>query len=445
MLELMKLLKAIKAKGFATPAEKAKVAELHKALDADEQDAVDVKEVATMPDADPAEADEVVAEVKSVIKNEAKSIKSELAKSLDESLASMKSDIEKFVAESKKAQAGMYEPSLAEKRAKMNTYLRSVSGAILSNDTATIKELTTDANNSPFGGYVVDSELSAEIRHLVTQYGVARREMFAVGLSKNAYEANALATDVSISWVDEGAVIPSTQIVLDQEELKLKKMAAIVAITRELLEDQEVDLFAFIATRVAEGFAKAEDMAFFNGDGSGTYGGFTGLLNNADVVDVEEFDGNDITAENIYAMIDALPQGAHANAKFYFNRTWLSKIRLIKDGDGRYIYQNPLEVSGVPTLAGYPVVLVEAMPDATTVDAPFMLFGDLKKSSIFGFRSGIGISADRFNAGVVRNVANNADINLITTDREAIRWVQRVGAITILPSAVVRLAPGGSN
>jgi HK97 family phage major capsid protein len=445
MLELMKMLKAIKAKGFATPAEKAKVVELHKALDTDEQDAVDVSEVAEMADADPADADEVVAEVKSAMKNEAKSIKSELAKEIASELAEMKSDIEKFVADSKKAQAGMYEPSLAEKRAKMNTYLRSVSSAVLSGDTATLKELTTDANGSPYGGYAVDSELSAEIRHLVTQYGVARREMFAVALSKNSYDANALATDVSVSWVDEGAVIPSTQIVLDQEELKLKKLAAIVAITRELLEDQEVDLFSFIATRVAEGFAKAEDLAFFTGDGSGTFGGFTGLLENASVVDVEVFDGTDITAENIYALIDALPQGAHANAKFYFNRTWLSKIRLIKDGDGRYIYLNPLEVSGVPTLAGYPAVLVEAMPDATNGDAPFMLFGDLKKSSIFGYRSGIGISADRFNAGVVRNVAGNADINLITTDREAIRWVERVGAITILPQAVVRLAPEGSE
>lgn len=440
MLELMKLLKQLRAKGFATSEEKSQVTALYKEMSEDEQEAVDVSDVEEMEETDPAEGEEVEEAVKTAFASEAKNIKSELSKSLKTELADMKSDIEKFVAESKKAQAGMYEPSIAEKRAKMNTYLRDLSSALVSNDFGKVKELTTDDSGSPYGGYVVDSELSAEIRHLVTQYGVARREMFAVQLSKNAYEANALATDVSVAWVDEGGAIASTQIVLDQEELKLKKLAAIVAITRELLEDQEVDLFAFIATRVAEGFAQAEDDAFFNGDGTSTYASFTGLLANTSVVDVEEYDATaGITAENIYALVDALPQGAHANAKFYFNRTWLGKIRLVKDGDGRYIYQNPLEVSGTPTLAGYPVVLVEAMPTSTEDDAAFMLFGDLRKSSIFGFRG--GLSADRFNGGTIRNVADNADINLITSDREAIRWVERVGAITILPSAVVRLAP----
>jgi hypothetical protein len=81
------------------------------------------------------------------------------------------------------------------------------------------------------------------------------------------------------------------------------------------------------------------------------------------------------------------------------------------------------------------------MPKATdveTTDSPFMIYGDLKKSSIMGYKS--GIVADRFNAGVIRNVAGNADVNLITTDREAVRFISRVGAITILPSAVVVLS-----
>ena len=445
MLELMKLLKQLRAKGFATADEKAQVEALYKELEADEQEAVDTDNVADMPETDPAAEAEVQAEVAKAFKKASSDIKSELSKELQKSVTEMKSDLEKFIDKSKKAQAGMAEPSIAEKRAKMNTYLRSLSGALLSNDFATVKELTTDATSSPFGGYVVDRELSAEIRHLVTQYGVARREFFTTPMTKNAYDANALATDVSVAWVDEAGVIPSTQVVLNQEELKLKKLAAIVTMTRELIEDQEIDLFAFVATRVAEGFARSEDAAFFTGGGSGdtTNGGFTGLLANASIDDREVYDATaGITAENIYALVDALPQGAHSNAKFYAHRSWLSQIRLIKDGDGRYIYQNPLGESGSATLAGYPFVPVEVMPNSTEDDAPFMLFGDLRKSSILGFRD--GIAADRFNAGVVRNVAGNADTNLITTDREAIRWVSRVGALCILPSAVVRLAPEGS-
>jgi len=194
----------------------------------------------------------------------------------------------------------------------------------------------------------------------MTEFGVARREFFTTQLSKNAYDANALTTDVAISWVDEAGVIPTVSVTLTQTELKLKKLAAIAVMSRELLEDEEIDLIAFIAGRVAEGFAKAEDQAFFNGGGTGADGSFTGLLQNTDIEEIEFVDKATITVEKIYEMIDTLPAGAHGGAKFYFNRTIMSQIRLLQDGDSRYIYQNPLEVSGTPTLAGYPVVLVES-------------------------------------------------------------------------------------
>lgn len=442
----MKLLKDLRAKGFATAGEKSQVEALYKEMSEDEQEAVDTSDVAAMPETDPEAEAEVQEEVAKAFKKASGDIKSELEGELNKSVEAMKSDIEKFIEKSQKSQAAV-EPSIAEKRAKMNTWLRSFSNALLTNDTASAKELTTDSSGSPFGGYVVDSELSAEIRHLVTQYGVARREFFATQLSKNSYEANALATDVSVSWVDEGSNIPSTQVVLNQEELKLKKLGAIVTLTRELLEDEEIDLFSFIATRVAEGFAKAEDDAFFNGDGSSTYGSFTGLLANTDITDVDMASGDttfaDMDADDLYDLIDELPEGAHANAKFYMNRTIMGIVRKLKDTTGEYIYQRPSE-TGPATVWGYPVVMVEVMPGTgdSAAETSFVLFGDLRKAAILGFRGGIG--ADRFNAGVVRNVADDGDINLITSDREAIRWVERVGYITILPSAVVRLTTAAS-
>jgi len=49
----------------------------------------------------------------------------------------------------------------------------------------------------------------------------------------------------------------------------------------------------------------------------------------------------------------------------------------------------------------------------------------LKKGCIFGQKGGLRV--EKFDAGTIRNVANNADINLITTDRQAVRFVERVG------------------
>jgi HK97 family phage major capsid protein len=428
---------------------KIKKADLEAMLkDAGDATEVEVKEEEVVEEV------KVEEEVAKAFKKEAVSVKSELKADLKEAVSGMKSEVEAWVKSQKEAmetKSGAFADAVQVKHAKINTYLKDFSRALIDGNDVKAKEMTTDKTGSPYAGYVVDSELSAEIRHLVTEYGVARREFFTTALSKNSYEANALATDVTVAWVSETGVIGSTQVVLAQEELKLKKLGAIVSLTRELIDDQEVDLFSFIATRVAEGFAKAEDKAFFVGEGSGdtANGEYTGICNNASIPDVtlavSKDAVTDITVEDIYEMIDTLPEGAQAGAKFYMNRTVRSAIRLLKDGDGRYIYQDPINNAGLATLAGKPVVTVEVMPTATVAEAGdcVLVYGDLKKTTILGYKS--GIVADRFNAGVVRNVANSADINLITTDREAIRWIQRVGYITILPTASVRLVLGSAS
>ena len=381
-------------------------------------------------------------------------VKSESKADLEKAVAGMKGELEAWMKSQKQSmetKSGLYANEIQAKRAKLNLHLKDFSRALIDGNDVKAKEMTTDATGTPYAGYVVDSELSAEIRHLVTEYGVARREFFTTPLSKNSYEANSLTTDVTVAWVSEAGSILSTQVVLAQTELKLKKLCAIVSLTRELIDDQEVDLFAFIATRVAEGFAGAEDKAFFIGAGSGdtTNGEFTGLTKNTSIpavtLSATKDAVSDITVENVYAMIDALPEGAQANAKFYGNRTVKSALRLLKHTDGTYVYADPINNANYATLAGKPFITVEKMLTSSVAVAgdTVLLYGDLKKTTILGFKS--GIVADRFNAGTIRNVANNADINLISTDRNAVRWVSRVGFITILPTACVRLVLGSAS
>jgi len=157
-----------------------------------------------------------------------------------------------------------------------------------------------------------------------------------------------------------------------------------------------------------------------------------------------------MTAENLIDMVDATPSGALANGKYYLQRTIMSIVRKLRedavtagDGAGAFIYQAP-SVSGPATIWGYPTEMVEAMPAIgdTAVDTSFVLFGDLRKACIFGFKGAMKVK--RFDAGEVRNVADNANINLLTTDREAIRFTQRIGYIAVIPTAVTRLTTAAS-
>jgi len=441
MKKLKELLAEALGKGFATASEKLAIIKEAENVSEDEKNEVkdDMDKVSDLPEEAPETDEEVEKGVKALFEKAGKEVKESVIGEVKEWLKEQKELLSKGV--------GVYNKEVKANRKELNEYVRCLHKAIYGKiSDAKFKEMTTDATGSPFAGYTVDSELSAEIRHLITEYGVSNREMFSVQLSKNSYKANNLVTDVTTYWVDEGAAIRSTQTVLGQETLELNKLAAIVTLTSELLEDTEIDLVSFITGRVSEGFAKMEDEAFFKGDGTSTYGSFTGLLNNTSVNEVTlagtTFASMD--ADDLLAMIDATPQGAQGNAKFYMHRTIMSIVRKLKDTTNNYIYQRPSE-TGPATIWGYPVVLVEAMPSSTdtAVDTSFVLFGDLKKGCIYGFKG--AIKAKMFDAGTVRNVANDGDINLITTDREALRWTRRVGFIVILASAITKLTTASAS
>lgn len=448
--EILKLIKELTGQGYASAAQKKSLADKVATLKSEDQAALaeDVDTVNDLPEGDATDEgnEELEEGVKSLFKRHALNIE----KSLKTEIKSYMEEQHELIAK----KAGVYNPDISEKRKSLSENIRSMAKGLLNSNETLLKEMTSDATGSPYAGYTVDSELSAEIRHLITEYGVARREMMAIQLTKGSYKANDLATDITVYWVDEGAAIASSQAVLGQESLTLKKLGVIVSMTAELLEDTEIDFVSFLASRVAEGFAQAEDEAFFKGDGTSSFGSFTGLLEATDVNEVTMASGltgfADVTAEHFLNMMDATPAGALANGKFYMNRTILSIVRKLRedavsaaDGAGAFIYQSPSQ-QGPATLWGRPVVLVEAMPTAsdTAVDTSFALFGDLRKACIFGYNQAIKMS--RFNAGVIRNVADDADINLITTDREAVRWTERVGYIRIIPTAVTRLTTAAS-
>lgn len=448
MLKILQTIKSLLKQGYASKEAKAKLAADVAKLKQEEQEAVadQAAEVNDLPEEKPEEAGEGE-DAEAAVDEGVKALFARHAKNVEENV---KSEIKTYLEQHKELLAknsGVYHPEVKAKRKELSETLREMTKALFKGDLAKLKEMTTDDTGSPYSGYTVDAELSAEIRHLMTEYGVARREMTSLALTKNSYKANNLATDVTVYWVDEAAVIRSTQAVLGQKELTLEKLGVIVTLTSELLEDTEIDFISFLGGRVAEGFAQAEDEAFFKGDGTSAFGGFTGLLNATDVNEVTMTGTTfaSVDADDLLDMIDTTPSAALPNGKFYYHRTIKSILRKLKDTTGQYIYQAP-SAQGPATVWGYPEVLVEAMPAKTdtAVDTSFILFGDLRLACIHGYKSS-GLVASRFNAGTVKNVANDADINLITTDREAVRFTERTGYIRILPTAVTRLTTAASS
>ena len=117
------------------------------------------------------------------------------------------------------------------------------------------------------------------------------------------------------------------------------------------------------------------------------------------------------------------------------HRTILSYIRKLKDDEGRYIYVPPLGREPA-TVNGYPIVKAEAFPSKadSAANTPFVLFGNLKKAAWVGYKGSMRVKlADQ---ATVRNTADDADLNLFEQDMTALRVVERVGYVVVLPKAV---------
>lgn len=458
-MNFLKKVKEMLKKGWATADEKsALLKELEEQKDEVKEVAKeDVEKINELPEENPDEEKDLE-EAKNMVRKMVEEVTSESEK---KTLTKVQNILDEHKSKMNR-KVGVYSDEVQKntKRKVLNRFLREGMLSLINGQEtkgfAKVKaEMTTDSSGTPYAGYITDSLLSAEIRHLQTEYGVAAREMTNVTFMQSSYKANNLTTDTSVFWVDEAGSIKSTQAVLGQETLELKKLAAIVTLTRELLQEQEIDFISFLGSRVAEGFAQAEDEAFFKGDGTSTYGSFTGLLENSNLneVTMDAGDGafTDLTVSYLRDMQDSTPQGALANAKYYMHRSILSIVRNLRedavsagDGAGAFLYKSP-QGKEPANIDGYPIVLVEAMPKSSdsAVDTSFVLFGDLRKGCIRGTRG--GIIADRFNSGSVRNIADSADLNLITTDREAVRWISQVGYIAIVPSAITKLTTSSSS
>lgn len=447
-MNLKDLLTSLLAKGFATKSEQAEVATaVEGADDATKAElATEIAEVAKLPEESEDNLDEEA--LKALVTGRV----NEIAKSATEKAFEKMSDelVSKFMAGVKEnRKTAVATPVAKGKFEESKSFFKS----LFQNDMSSLKAAGyLDTATPGTAGYLVPpAEFIAEVYRIAeTEYGVARREMRYIPKSGagDTITVPALGTSVSSFWTGQGVAKTSTEPSFTLPTVTLKKLAAIVPWTDEFEEDMGVNAIQLLATLFAESLAKMEDEAFFKGDGTSTYGGFTGILNTVATNDVALTSASieDLTAEKLLDMQDETPAGALQGSKYYMHRSVLSIVRKLRtnNGTGDFIYQAP--GAGQPaTIWNYPVEIVEAMPSVSDDDADtaFIIFGNLKNTCIISDKGNIALKV--FDSGVVRNVGNSADLNLITQDMKALRVVRRVGFTVALPKGITVLKTGASS
>jgi HK97 family phage major capsid protein len=272
--------------------------------------------------------------------------------------------------------------------------------------------VTTDAD----GGYLMPDETQAEILQVIPTYAQAR-QFVNVGrfpLTRDNITIPKESTGMTVYYPGEQGSITSSKLALTYITLAAKKAAGIAVLTNELRDFGAVDFVAYIKNMAARAFGQDEDAKVF-GVGNTT---FTGLFygSNAYGKTSSVASATGITYSDLLAVPYGLDQNYITGAQWFMHRTMVEQVRLLKDDIKRPIFVES-NASGLPTLLGYPVRMIEAAPTATGAVSgnAVILFGNLNNSML---KDKLDMRVDLSTDAVVDSTS------LFQSDLSALRFVR---------------------
>ena len=287
-------------------------------------------------------------------------------------------------------------------------------------DYGVITKAHTEGVNTA-GGYLVPDEFSDQLISLREQYGVYRRNAHIEPMGSDTKRIPRRDSTLTAYFTGEASAITESTQGFSQVELVARKLAVLTTISNELQEDALINLGDTIAGEAAYAFANKEDEAGFNGDGTSTYGGITGLnsaIGSAGVVDCGSHSGvSDVVLQDLHDLMAKLPTWADTpNTKWYMHKSMYNAVieRIVYASGGVTGREISMGVEGTSAF-GYPVEFSQVMTTSSAAGAAstLMYFGDLSLCGYFGDRRSTTIEF------------SNSALNAFEQDEIAVRSTER--------------------
>lgn len=238
--------------------------------------------------------------------------------------------------------------------------------------------------NGEDGGYLIPEDIRTEIVTKIQDdteslWGKANTyQVSGNSLSLTLDESQPWNQGIQSYWVEEGGVIPDTKPKFTRAAWRLKKLAALVKCTDELLEDA-VALESYIKRSAPASMMYKINDAVLSGNGVGKP---EGILNSAFRIAVAKKVGqaaDTIVAQNIIDMYTRMIPSSRPRAAWYINAQAEGQLMGMKDDNGNYIYLTAgtaMNTSPFATLLGRPVIPMMGAMKALGDEGDIM-FGDL--------------------------------------------------------------------
>ena len=256
------------------------------------------------------------------------------------------------------------------------------------------------------GGFLVAPQMAETIQGVLLSSASIRSVATVVNVDATAYDVLVDRTEAGAGWATETAAITETSTpLIDRITIPLHELSALPKASQRLLDDAAFDIEGWLASRIAEKFARAEAAAFVTGNGVDKPKGFLDYPKVANATwtwgnlgHIVSGSASAVTSTDpLVDLVYALGAEYRAGATFVMNSKTTGVIRKLKDADGRYLWSDGFAAGEPARLLGYPVLVAEDMPDIAAGSNP-IAFGNFARGYTIAERPDLRVLRDPFSA-----------------------------------------------
>ncbi len=179
------------------------------------------------------------------------------------------------------------------------------------------------------------------------------------------------AKDIQMAFVDEFVELESSAGKFGSINLKGFLAGALSKVSKSLVNNSQFDITSFVVNKMAETVSLWIEGILLKGATGKVDGMIKGITQTVTSKTVGKVDTDDLIA-----LQDSVPDAYQGNACWIMSRATRTAIRLLKDGDGKYLLNQDATTKWGYTLFGKPVYVSENMDDVAT-GKNAVIYGDL--------------------------------------------------------------------
>ena len=224
------------------------------------------------------------------------------------------------------------------------------------------------------GGYLVPDEFEKQLIQGLEEQNLFRTLASVVNTGSGDRKIPVVATKGTASWIEEEAAYPESDDSFAQVTIGAHKLATMLKVSEELLNDSVFGVESYIASEFARRIGAKEEEAFFTGDGVGKPVGVLAETGGAQL-GVTAASATALTADEIMDLFYALKSPYRKKAVFLMNDLTVKALRKLKDASGQYLWQPSLTAGTPDTLLNRPVYTSGYVP-TVAAGVRTVAFGD---------------------------------------------------------------------